>query len=92
MHLICFLLLIDSANENQIGKVPGFLEIDLILIHSKSSHIMNSLDGYNFVFVNSFDVLRFATSVVTSLMKKIMCKTDKSLNNDVPVSYIILLL
>ena len=87
MHLICFLLLINSANENQIGKVPGFLEIDLILIHSKSSHIMNSLDGYNFVFVNSLrDVLRFATSVVTSLMKKIICKTDKSLNNDVIVS------
>ena len=79
MHLICFLLLIDSANENQIGKVPGFLEIDLILIHSKSSHIMNSLDRYSFVFVNSFDVLRFATSVVTSLMKKIMCKTDRKL-------------
>ena len=38
----------NSTNENQIGKLSGFLETTLILIHSKSSHVMNDLDGYNF--------------------------------------------
>ena len=42
----------NSTNENQIGKLSGFLETTLILIHYKSSHIMNDLDGYKVTICN----------------------------------------